>query len=268
MGDADGDGDCDDDAGDGDPDGAAVDTGSPDRRTAPNAAAATAAAASATHSAVRRPGFIAFSLRRRARARPENARPRWADLRHDGAMTTATLASLETGLSGILESPADHGVVEMIVRRPAVDEREILAEALLSETDGLEGDTWSARGSSRTEDGSPHPDMQLTLMNARVIALLAGSRDRWPEAGDQLYVDLDLSLANLPAGTRLSIGSAVIEVTGQPHLGCKKFAARFGADAVRFVNSAEGRRLNLRGINCRIVRSGAISAGDRIVKTP
>jgi hypothetical protein len=177
-------------------------------------------------------------------------------------MRHLTMQELEAGLDAIRESPRDAGVLEMIVRRPQVDAREVLEEGFLDLLEGLAGDTWRARSSSRTPDGSPHPDMQLNVMNARAIALLAQDRERWPLAGDQLYVDMDLSSANLPAGTHLAIGSAVIVVTEQPHTGCKKFMARFGRDALEFVSSPVGRQLNLRGINARVVQPGAIRAGD------
>ena len=181
-------------------------------------------------------------------------------------MEHLTVANLEAGLDDIRRSPADRGRVELIVRRPAVDGRELLAEAVLDCVEGLVGDTWRARGSSLTGDGSAHPDMQLNVMNARVAALVAGSPERWALAGDQLYVDLDLSEQNVPPGTRLGFGSAVIEVTEQPHRGCKKFAARFGADAVRFINSEVGRELRLRGLNARVVVAGTIRSGDVIRK--
>jgi hypothetical protein len=173
-----------------------------------------------------------------------------------------TLDELRAGLPHIERSPKDHGTLRLIVRRPRVGHREVVSEAELDETAGLVGDTWSARSSSRTADGSPHPEMQLNIINARVIDLLAQSEERWPLAGDQLYLDLDLTDDNLPAGTRLAIGSAVIEVTALPHTGCGKFAQRFGVDATTFVNSKEGRRLHLRGINARVVRSGTIRVGD------
>lgn len=173
-----------------------------------------------------------------------------------------TRGELEAGLAEIRRSPKDEGVVELIVRRPAVDEREVLEEGVLDLSEGLVGDTWRVRGSSRTPDGAAHPEMQLNVMNARVIALLARERGRWPLAGDQLYLDLDLSAENLPAGTRLALGSAVIEVTAQPHTGCQKFAARFGAEALKFVNSPEGKRLRLRGLNARVVRPGTVRVGQ------
>src|SRR5215211_2842390 len=160
-------------------------------------------------------------------------------------MTHATADELQFGLDEIRRSPADRGTVELIVCRPAEDEREVLAEAVLDADEGLVGDMWRMRGSSRTEDGSAHPGMQLTLMNVRAVAAVAGERERWPLAGDQLYVDLDLSLENLPPGTRLALGSAVIEVTDQLHTGCAKFTARFGSDAIRFVNQPSGRELRL-----------------------
>jgi hypothetical protein len=175
-------------------------------------------------------------------------------------------AELEAGLAQIRESPKDNGTLQLIVRRPAVDQREVLTEGYLDLAVGLVGDTWNIRGSKRTTDGTSHPDMQLNIMNARSIALVAADEDRWQLAGDQLYVDLDLSVENLPPGTRLAIGSAVVEVTAQPHRGCVKFKARFGLDAHRFVNSPTGVQLNLRGINAKVVRPGAIRPGDNVRK--
>jgi MOSC domain-containing protein YiiM len=180
----------------------------------------------------------------------------------------AELTSLEKSLDHIREAPADNGTLELIARRPAEDEREVLTEAWLDVRDGLAGDTWRVRGSSRTPDGGPSPDAQLTVMNARTAAAIAGERERWPLAGDQLFVDLDLSHANLPAGSRVQIGSAVIEFTDAPHTGCAKFSARFGVDATKFVNGQPWRHLRLRGANCRVVVSGTIRTGDVIRKVP
>lgn len=177
-----------------------------------------------------------------------------------------TAAELTAGLAAMSPSPADVGVVRMIVRRPAVGAREVLDEGELDLGVGLVGDTWHRRGSSRTADGGPHPDMQINLMNARVIDLIAGHETRWPLAGDQLFVDLDLSGANVPPGTRLALGTAVLEVTSQPHTGCAKFVERFGIDAMKFVNSPDGRRLQLRGINARVVTPGRVRVGDAIAK--
>ena len=177
-----------------------------------------------------------------------------------------TLETLNERLPHIRQSPQHEGTLALIVRRPQVDAREVLAEAELNTVEGLAGDTWNKRGSSRTADGSPHPDMQLNLMNARVVEAVAGTMKRWPLAGDQLYVDLDLSQANLPPGTRLSIGSAVIEITPQPHTGCGKFSARFGVDALKFVNSPECRALGLRGVNAQVLTPGRVRAGDIVRK--
>lgn len=181
-------------------------------------------------------------------------------------MRHLTASELEAGLDEIGRSPKDRGVLEMIVRRPQVGEREVLQEGRLDPADGLVGDNWRMRSSRRTPDGTPHPDMQLNLMNSRVVALVSQDRSRWPLAGDQLYVDLDLGEENLPPGTRLAIGSAVIEVTAEPHTGCSKFVERFGRDAKDFVNAPERRALHLRGINARVVRPGAIRAGDTVTK--
>lgn len=181
-------------------------------------------------------------------------------------MQPITPDRIQAGLPSILDAPHDNGRLEMIVRRPAVNARELLDTATLDVVQGLVGDTWKDRRSSRTIDGTPHPDMQLTLMGVRVISLLARERERWPLAGDQLFVDLDLSAANLPAGTRLAIGDAVVEVTPQPHTGCGKFIERFGVDAMKFVNSPEGRALNLRGVNAKVVEGGVVRLGDTVRK--
>jgi hypothetical protein len=176
------------------------------------------------------------------------------------------MAALEAGLPTIRQSPNDAGVLALIVRRPQMGAREVLAEAELDLVKGLVGDNWSIRGSSRTADGSAHPNMQLTIMNARVIALVAQEKERWPLAGDQLFIDLDLSAANVPPGTRLSLGSAVIEITDQPHTGCSKFVSRFGQDALNFINSPAGKQLQLRGVNAKVVQPGVIRVEDVVKK--
>jgi hypothetical protein len=167
-------------------------------------------------------------------------------------------------LPHIAAAPRDTGVLELIVRRPSPGERDVLTTAQLDTTVGVVGDSWIQRASKRTPDGSPHPDMQLNIINARVAAAVAVVAERRALAGDQLYVDLDLSVDNLPAGTRLHIGTAVVEVTDQPHTGCAKFADRFGRDAQRWVMSPEGQQHRVRGINARVVVSGTITAGDTI----
>ena len=179
-------------------------------------------------------------------------------------MEHADRETLEDGLDEIRRAPSEVGTVELIVRRPEVEAREVMSEAQVDLVDGLVGDCWRTRGSSSTEDGAANPDAQITVMNARVTALVARDPARWPLAGDQLYVDLDLSAENLPPGTRLEVGDATLEVTAQPHLGCGKFVKRFGVDAMKFVNSDVGRELNLRGINTRVVSPGTVRTGDRI----
>ncbi|MEZ5141845.1 MAG: hypothetical protein R2726_04915 [Acidimicrobiales bacterium] len=181
-------------------------------------------------------------------------------------MTHPTATELQTALDPIRRSPSDAGVVALVVRRPTVGEREVLEVGLLSVDEGLVGDSWSTRGSRHTADGSPHPDMQLNVINARAAAAVSPDPDRRALAGDQLHLDLDLSTANLPPGTRLAVGEAVIEITDRPHRGCAKFRRRVGAAAMRFVNSEVGRELNLRGVNAKVVVAGTVRPGDRVAK--
>lgn len=177
-----------------------------------------------------------------------------------------TTAELEQGLPYIEASPKDNGELKLIVYRPDVDQRHSVDEGLLDEEHGLVGDNWLTRGSRHMPDGAADPEMQLNIMNSRVAELVADGTARMSLAGDQLYLDLDLSSANLPPGTRLQLGEAVLEVTEQPHTGCKKFAARFGSDAVIFVNSGYGRTQNFRGICARVAKGGAIRVGDTAKK--
>ena len=185
-------------------------------------------------------------------------------------METTTLhltrEELEAGLDHIRQSPKDNGVLQLIVRRPIVETREVLEEGELSVADGLIGDSWNMRPSSKTADGSPHPEMQINIMNARAVALVAQEKERWQLAGDQLFLDMDLSKENLPAGSRIAIGTAILEVTEPPHTGCHKFVARFGVEAMKFVNSEVGRDLCLRGINAKVVQSGTIRVGQTAKK--
>ncbi len=181
-------------------------------------------------------------------------------------LTHRTMAELEAGLPYIQASPKDQGELKLIVCRPADNERKTLTIGELNTELGLVGDNWSTRGSSRTPDKNAHPEMQINIMNARCIEWLTQDPERWALAGDQLYVDMDLSDENLPVGTQLKVGTAILEVTPIPHNGCKKFAERFGVDAVKFVNSPIGKQLHLRGINAKVIQSGQIQRGDVVKK--
>ena len=179
-----------------------------------------------------------------------------------------TLSEMESHLELIKQSPTQEGSVDMIVSRPITEGREVLEHCELSKQTGLLGDNWHSRGDKHTQDGSADMGRQLTLMNSRAISAITDSEERWPEAGDQFFVDFDLSIDNLPHGSQLNLGQAVVEVTPLPHLGCSKFGKRFGKDANAFVNSAAGKNLNLRGINARVIKPGVVTTGDIIRKIP
>ena len=173
-----------------------------------------------------------------------------------------TMQELEAALEHLREAPKDGGELQLIVCRPDVDQRTVLDVAELHPERGLIGDNWIVRGSSKTPDGSAHPEMQINIMNSRVTALVAQDKDRWPLAGDQLYIDMDLSKTNLPAGARIQVGDAVLEVSPLPHTGCHKFVSRFGVEAMKFVNSTVGKELCLRGINAKVVQGGVVKVGQ------
>ena len=180
-------------------------------------------------------------------------------------ITHLTLEALKQGLPHIQNAPADAGELALIVARPATDERTVLETAILTPENGLEGDGWRERGSRHSPDGSALLDAQITIMNTRTAQLIAQSEERWALAGDQLYVDMDLSPGNLPPGQRIQLGTAVLEITAQEHRGCLKFAQRFGKDALKFVNQ-DGWPLRLRGIYAKVVQAGTIQVGDRLLK--
>lgn len=175
-----------------------------------------------------------------------------------------TREELDAGLPEVEAAPAGEGRLELIVARPAVGERELLERASFEPGAGMDGDNWVTKAAPKRR--KPNPDAEVTLMNARAAALVAGSSDpaAWAPAGDQLYADLDISAENLPPGTRLEIGGVTLEVTAEPHLGCGKFVKRFGTDAMKFVNSERGRELRLRGVNLRVVEGGEVAVGDTV----
>lgn len=190
--------------------------------------------------------------------RPESA----GDGGHTWSMPF-TAEELDAQLDRVAAAPCDVGIVELIVARPAAGERRILDVAELRPGVGLVGDNYLERGSSRPPGGPADPLAELNIMSVRALEAVAGvDRERWPLAGDQFIVDFDLSLDAAPTGTRLRIGTAVIEVTEKPHNGCAKFAERFGVDAARWVNSRKD--LRLRGICAVVVEPGMVSVGDEI----
>ncbi len=175
-------------------------------------------------------------------------------------------AELVGGLPQVRQSPADGGTLVQIIVRPDKELRELPQSCTVTPEAGIPADHWARHCTHQLPDGRLNPETQLTLMNTRCLALVAGGRDRWPLAGDNLLVDLDLSETNLATGQRLKIGEAILEITAKPHTGCAKFSKRFGADALKFVNSPEGRAMRLRGVHAQVVQPGRITVGDRIEK--
>lgn len=176
------------------------------------------------------------------------------------------LPDLETGLAELGTSPQDNGTVAMIVCRPDFGQRQVLEAAEIDTTQGLVGDNWLTRGSRHTEDSSANPGQQIAIMNSRVIQAITLDESRWALAGDQLFLDLDLSAENLPPGQRITVGTVVLEISEIPHNGCGKFTERFGSGATHFVNSKEGRELRRRGVNARVIQSGTVRTGDIVKK--
>lgn len=166
------------------------------------------------------------------------------------------LAALESGLRALPALPADTGRLALIVRRPADDTRETPERLRLTPDDGVPGDSWGRNPKRDLE-------MQIAVMRRDVAELLANGQPL-TLFGDSLFVDFDLSLGNLPIGSRLRVGEAVVEVTPMPHNGCAKFKGRFGADALFFVNARPTRHLNLRGIYWTVIEAGEVSVGAPI----
>lgn len=177
-----------------------------------------------------------------------------------------TRAELEAGIPHIENSPKDDGSVEAIVVRPEPGQRRDVPSCDVSLAGGVHGDRWAKGRGGNAENAAPHPDVQICIMNSRAIALIAQERANWPPAGDNLFIDLDLRPENLAPGQRLSVGTAILEVTAEPHNGCSAFIERYGRDACVFVNTGIGKQMRLRGIYARVAKGGRISVGDRIRK--
>ena len=173
---------------------------------------------------------------------------------------------LQAGLPHILASPDDDGVLEAIVVRPVSEERREVTQCRLTLAGGVESDHWANGCWKSTESGDPHPDVQICIMNARCIGLIAQERENWAPAGDNLFIDMNLTPDNMPPGQRIAVGSVILEITDTPHKGCAKFIRRYGRDACVFVNTGDGDRYKLRGIYARVVQDGTVRTGDRVRK--
>lgn len=179
-------------------------------------------------------------------------------------MAHRTMADLKAALPHILAAPKDGGDLRMIVVRPASGQRETPATARLTGAGGVEGDHWSKGCWRTTEAGDPHPDVQICMMSSRTIEAIAGDPENWAPAGDNLFLDLDLTPDNLATGDRLEIGTTLLEITAEPHHGCQSFIDRYGRDACLFVNLGDGKRYALRGRYARVLRDGDITVGDTV----
>jgi MOSC domain-containing protein YiiM len=177
-----------------------------------------------------------------------------------------SLTDLQHGLEDIKNSPSDNGMLYMIVVRPTKRDRNVPWFSKLAPEFGLEGDHWSQGSWKTLQNGSPDPSVQVTIMNSRCLHLIATAKERWPLAGDNLIVDMDISTSNLKAGQKVSIGSAILEISDVPHTGCMKFRDRFGVEALKFVSTKEARELRLRGMFARVIKAGEIRIGDRMRK--
>jgi len=164
-------------------------------------------------------------------------------------------------LDHVKASPKDGGVLKLIVLRLPDEQRQTPPRATLSAEHGVTGDRWSLKT-------NPDPLVQVSVMNSRFLEVIAGETERMNLAGDNLIIDLDLHIDNLPTGTRLRIGQALLEVTDSPHTGCKKFQRRYGKDALDITNTPEGSAMRLRGLLARVIRGGEVQVGDTIHKEP
>ncbi len=177
-----------------------------------------------------------------------------------------TMEELKAGLPDIVASPADNGSLAAIVVRPDYGMRLDVQSRKISLAGGVEGDRWATACWRTLPDGSSNPDVQVCIMNSRCISLIAGEREAWPMAGDNLFIDMDLSPGNIAPGQKLAVGETIIEITDIPHTGCQKFIDRYGRHACVFVNTGEGKKLKLRGIYAQVVKDGTVNVGDRVTK--
>ena len=178
-----------------------------------------------------------------------------------------SLDQLMAQLPGVIEAaPKDTGTLDMIISRPDHGMRTQPQSVEVTAKSGVAGDHWSKGCWSSLSDGSPNPDVQICMMMSGVIGAIAGDRANWPAAGDNFFLDMDLTPANMPPGTRFAIGTAEFVVTDEPHNGCQSFIDRYGRDACLFVNTGRGKSLRLRGIYARVTKDGTVSVGDTVRK--
>ena len=179
---------------------------------------------------------------------------------NNGAMTTRNI-DIEAALPDVRSSPAEDGTVDLIAVRPAENQRQVVEKAVLTTDSGLEGDNWLERSSGRDEI---YYETHLALMNSRFADAITPDGEGWELAGDQLYVDFDLSVDNAPPATRLKVGTATIEIAAHPHSGCAKYSKRFGREVLMTTRTDEGKRLRLRGVNARVIVPGVVRRGDSV----
>jgi hypothetical protein len=181
---------------------------------------------------------------------------------------TPDMPGLMAALPFVMAAPADNAPVRQLCFRPDRHARSFPDQLALTRAAGIPGDRWLAEPWLRLPDGAPDPDIQVSILPARVLDLIWKPGDTAPHPGDPIIADMDLSLANLPPGTLVQAGSAVLRVSALFNDGCVKWKARYGADAKDWITAPGHPALRLRGILCAVVQDGAVRIGDRLQKLP
>lgn len=173
-----------------------------------------------------------------------------------------TRAVLDAALPFVLAAPRDDAPIALLCTRPALGQRAFPASIRLTKAEGIPGERWLTQSWLRLPDGRPDPRNQVSLLPSRVMDIAWQNRDTAPHPGDPIVADLDMTEANLPVGTLIGVGSAVLRVSDVPNLGCVKWKVRYGSDALAWV--AADPALRLRGVLCSVEQDGEVTLNDRL----